>query len=104
VKCLPTEELNDRALDRINLSITDDLNLLLPHSMMVPYVLELPLCKGSRLDVRSQCPVLTFHLLFILYFLIEDPAGNRTWLCEVQRVYKEFCTVFDHRPQSFSES
>lgn len=29
MKCLPTEGLNDRALDRINLSITDDLNVAL---------------------------------------------------------------------------
>lgn len=29
MKCLPTEGLNDRALDRTNLSITDDLNLAL---------------------------------------------------------------------------
>lgn len=104
MKCLPTEKLNDRTLNGINLSITDDLNLLLPHSEMVPCVLELPLCKGSRLDVRSECPVLTFQLLFILCYLIEDPAGSSTLLCEVQGVYKEFRTVFDHRSQSFSES
>lgn len=56
-------------------------------------------------DVRSECPILTFQLLFILHYFTERPFENRTLLCEVcMCCVKEICTVFDQRPQSFIES